>query len=104
VRELRNAIERAVIMAEEDTIEAIDLPPGITGSLASLSPTDAALAGLEYTEARARALEAFERSFLTAALERNDNNISQTARALGVHRQSLQKMLRRLSGGPASDV
>ena len=30
------------------------------------------------------------------ALERYGGNVSETARALGLHRQSLQKMLRRL--------
>jgi ActR/RegA family two-component response regulator len=38
----------------------------------------------------------FDRAFLTAALERYGGNISRTARALGLHRQSLQKMLRRM--------
>jgi DNA-binding NtrC family response regulator len=96
VRELRNAIERAVVLAEGEAIEVADLPAGIAGSLAPLSPTDAALAGLSYADARARALEAFERSFLAAALERYDHNVSRAARELGLHRQSLQKLLRRL--------
>ena len=96
VRELRNAIERAVVLTDAKTIEARDLPAQVAGSDATLRPEDAALAELSFAEARRRALEAFERPFLTAALERHDGNVSATARTLGVHRQSLQKTLRRL--------
>jgi two-component system, NtrC family, response regulator HydG len=96
VRELRNAMERAVVMADDAAIQPRDLPSAITESAAPLRPVDAALAELPYTEARARAIDAFERSFLGAALERNGGNVSATARVLGLHRQSLQKMLRRL--------
>jgi two-component system, NtrC family, response regulator HydG len=101
VRELRNAIERAVVLADGDAIETRDLPAAVTSSTASLRPVEAALAGLSYTDARARALDGFERSFLAAALERHGGNVSAAARALGLHRQSLQKMLRRL--GIAAD-
>jgi DNA-binding NtrC family response regulator len=96
VRELRNAMERAVVLADNDAIQPGDLPAVITQSDAPLRPVDAALAELPWTEARSRALDAFERSFLAAALERNGGNVSATARVLGLHRQSLQKMLRRL--------
>ena len=41
-------------------------------------------------------MDAFDRAFLAAALERHAGNVSATARALGLHRQSLQKLLRRL--------
>lgn len=50
---------------------------------------------LPFTEARARALEEFDRAFLTAALARNSGNIARTARSLGLHRQSLQKLMAR---------
>ncbi|HEV2130790.1 MAG TPA: sigma-54 dependent transcriptional regulator [Longimicrobiaceae bacterium] len=96
VRELRNALERAVVLAEGDAIEPSDLPASIAGASAPLRPADAALAELPYVEARTRAAEAFDRSFLAAALERHGGNVSATARALGLHRQSLQKLLRRL--------
>jgi DNA-binding NtrC family response regulator len=95
VRELRNVIERAVVLADGDTIEREDLPAPLRESTTPLGPVDAALAELPFTEARQRALEAFDRSFLTAALERHGGNVSATARALGMHRQSLQKMLRK---------
>ncbi|HEX9939188.1 MAG TPA: sigma-54 dependent transcriptional regulator [Longimicrobium sp.] len=95
VRELRNAIERAVVLAEGDQIEAGDLPPQLLESAAPLRPVDAALADLPFAEARERAVDAFERAYLQAALERH-GNVSAAARALGLHRQSLQKKLRQL--------
>jgi DNA-binding NtrC family response regulator len=96
VRELRNALERAVVLVEGEGIGAGDLPPHLAGSSGELDPVDAALAELPYAEARARANDAWDRRFLRAALERHGGNVSAAARALGLHRQSLQKLLRRL--------
>jgi DNA-binding NtrC family response regulator len=96
VRELRNAIERAIVMAEGDRIEVADLSAQIAGGQASLKPVDAAIANVPFMEARERAADAFDRAYLSAALERHGGNVSATARALGVQRQSLQKILKRL--------
>ena len=100
VRELRNVLERAVVLAESEEIDVAALPARVTGLGTAPGPIDAALADLPYTDARERAVEAFERSFLAAALERHGGNVSATARALGLHRQSLQKILRRLDLSP----
>ena len=99
-RELRNVLERAVVLADGDEIDLAALPHRVTGATTPPGPVDAALADLPYTEARDRAVEAFERSFLVAALERHAGNVSATARALGLHRQSLQRILRRLDISP----
>ena len=96
VRELRNVVERAVVLAEGEQVEAADLPPQVTERPAPIDAVDAALAGLSFAEARERAVDAFERAFLTAALERHGGNLSAAARALGLHRQSLQKKLKQL--------
>jgi DNA-binding NtrC family response regulator len=96
VRELRNVLERAVVLADGDEMDLAALPARVSGTSIAPGPIDAALAELPYTEARERAVEAFERSFLAAALERHGGNVSATARSLGLHRQSLQKILRRL--------
>ncbi|WP_420125997.1 sigma-54-dependent transcriptional regulator [Longimicrobium sp.] len=96
VRELRNATERAAVMAEGEQIEPRDLPAQLAESRAPVGPVDAALANLPFAEARDRALDAWERRFLAAALERHGGNVSATARALDLHRQSLQKRLRAL--------
>ncbi|HYO47941.1 MAG TPA: helix-turn-helix domain-containing protein [Gemmatimonadota bacterium] len=87
------------MLADGDEIDLAAFPNRVTGATRPPGPVDAALADLPYTDARDRAVEAveaFERSFLTAALERHAGNMSATARALGLHRQSLQKILRRL--------
>lgn len=96
VRELRNAIERALVVAGHDLLDVADLPEEIGGTRSRTSAADAALANVPYAVARNRAVERFSREMLVAALQRHDFNISETARALGLHRQSLQKMIRRL--------
>jgi DNA-binding NtrC family response regulator len=98
-RELRNALERAVVLAQGEDIDAGDLPASIARGRAALRPDEAALAELPFAAARARALEAFDPAFLAAALERHGGNVSATARALGLHRQSPQKLLRKAGIG-----
>ena len=95
VRELRNAIERAVVLANGPALTAADLPDSVTGSAAPLRPAEAALAGLSYRDALARARRDFDRAFLSAALERHGGNITRAAEELGLHRQSLQKLLKK---------
>ena len=68
----------------------------MTGSVRGLRPAAAAVAELSFVDARRRALDAFDRAFLAAALERHGGNLSATARVLGLHRQSLQKLLVRV--------
>jgi ActR/RegA family two-component response regulator len=49
-----------------------------------------------------KAVEAFEREYMSTALEEHDGCISETARATGVHRRQLQRKLTQLGlrGGP----
>jgi DNA-binding NtrC family response regulator len=96
VRELRNALERALLLADGETITAADLPAAVAQGGAPLRPAEAAFAGLAFVEARRRAADAFDRAFLAAALERHGGNVSAAARALGLHRPSLQKLIARL--------
>jgi DNA-binding NtrC family response regulator len=95
VRELRNVVQRALVLADGDEILPTDLPPEILASDAPLTTSDAVLLQLPFLEARRRALAAFDRSFLAAAFEQHDRNVSRTASVLGLHRQTLQKLLSR---------
>ncbi|WP_373058515.1 sigma-54-dependent transcriptional regulator [Gemmatimonas sp.] len=96
VRELRNVIEGALVMADGVEICPCDLPASLTAQrpMRAMSIMEQS-ADLPFVEARERALREFDRAFLGAALARNGGNIARTARALGLHRQSLQKLLAR---------
>lgn len=105
VRELRNVIESALVLADGPVITARELPPALVNrpeaALAS-SLLQSQTTELTFVEARERALREFDRAFLRAALERHGGNIARTARALGLHRQSLQKLLARRELRPAA--
>ncbi len=104
VRELRNAVERAVVLAVSDRLDVGDLPPEVSGRPveATTGATGGAATEVPFAEAREEAVRGFEKSYLEAALQRHGGNISEAARTLGLHRQSLQRTLKRL-GIRASD-
>jgi two-component system nitrogen regulation response regulator NtrX len=85
VRELRNLMERTVIMSPSASIGARDLPDTLRASAASdggEAPT------LE--EARKN----FEREYLLARLAEHGWNISRTAEAIGLARESLSRKIK----------
>ena len=62
--------------------------------------TEAALSaaslGGNFADTKKQFIETFEKEFLLSALGRNDGNVSQTAREIGMVRQSLQQKIREL--------
>jgi DNA-binding NtrC family response regulator len=106
VRELKNSIEQAAVLAAGDVIQKSDLrilggADGIHDARAGGSTPGTA--GLPFAEAKRRHVEAFERQFLTDALKEHGGNVSRTAAAIGMVRQSLQQKLREL-GIKAEDM
>ena len=95
VRELRNVLEQAAALAEGERIEAWDLRlDGPEGPAGRGTPTDDE--GVTFAEAKRRVVDDFERRFLTRALQRHGGNVSRTAEAIGMVRQSLQQKLKEL--------
>ncbi|HVH07972.1 MAG TPA: sigma-54 dependent transcriptional regulator [Myxococcota bacterium] len=93
VRELRNVVERAAVLATGEEVEAADLM--LAGARPGTAPAvDAGDPG--FAEAKRTAIDRFERDFLLRALRENDGNISRTAEAIGMVRQSLQQKIREL--------
>jgi DNA-binding NtrC family response regulator len=86
VRELRNVVEQAAVLAPGDAIEASDLRLPETES----GPAPPAQE-LPFSEAKRQTVADFERGYLLAALRRNGGNVSRTAAAIGMVRQSLQQ-------------
>lgn len=106
VRELRNVLEHALVMADGPQIRARDLPASVAPKQA-LAPASVMIDDsltLPFIEARKRALFAFDRAFLSQALARHGGSIASTARAVGLHRQSLQKLLSRREMRPTAEV
>jgi DNA-binding NtrC family response regulator len=93
VRELRNVIEQAAVMAAGEQIEAEDLNLGRSDVQPSVPGVDL---DLPFSDAKKRTVEDFERSYLLRALRENDGNVSRTANAIGMVRQSLQQKIREL--------
>ena len=92
VRELEHAIQRAAVLAEGEAIGAAELDLARPGRRMAGLPE----AGVSFAEAKRAAIAEFERAYLTAALAAHDGNISRTADAIGIARQSLQQKLREL--------
>ena len=95
VRELRNVIEQAAVLAAGETIEETDLRLPASPR-APASAEHAEHAEHSFSEAKRRAVDDFERTYITEALRRHGGNVSQTAEAIGMVRQSLQQKIREL--------
>lgn len=89
IRELRNAIERAVALRVSGLIQLEDLPDAVRGCTGQLIPP--AIADTAPTLAKSRG-EA-EAQFIVGALKRNNNNRQRTALELGISRMTLYKKL-----------
>jgi two-component system nitrogen regulation response regulator NtrX len=97
VRQLRNVIERTLILAPVQSTEIIDLsmlPSEVTAEPQRLVPGEAArsIMGTPLREAR----EAFEREYLKVQIRRFSGNISRTASFIGMERSALHRKLKAL--------
>ena len=100
VRQLRNVIERTIILAPSARIGCIEidmLPPEILNDQAQLTPNEAvkAIMGTPLREAR----ETFEREYLRVQIRRFSGNISRTATFIGMERSALHRKLKALGIG-----
>ncbi len=94
MRELRNVIEQAAVLATGDAIEEADLR--LPAEAAGARSENGGAAARSFSAAKREAVVDFERSYLLAALRANGGNVSRTAAAIGMVRQSLQQKIREL--------
>ena len=95
VRQLRNVVERTIILTPRDSLERIEvdmLPEEVLGGKASGSGGVGAMMGAPLREAR----ENFEREYLTVQIRRFSGNISKTANFIGMERSALHRKLKLL--------
>ena len=100
IRELRNFVERLVIMTNVDSIDAVDIPEGgvIRGELPVPVPTgQVSVSASEQSWMQAHTLQEFksgsERAYLVSKLRENGWNISKTAEVIDTPRSNLYKKL-----------
>ncbi len=100
VRQLRNVVERILILAPGDPSEAITadmLPPDATSQPPTGGLGAERIIALPLREAR----ELFEREYLDAQIMRFGGNISRTAAFIGMERSALHRKLKSLGFGAA---
>ena len=88
IRELRNVIERATILAEGDFIEARHLPPPVVSRSEQTLPTVTLSPGTTVDEA--------ERRLILLTLEHTRNNKTRAAEILGISLKTLHNKLNRM--------
>lgn len=81
IRELENAIERAVVLSRSRTLDA--------DAFSFLRPSKARSRG-------PRTLQEVEKDYIGEVLEQQDWNITHSAKVLGINRVTLHKMIKRL--------
>ena len=93
VRELRNIVERVVIMTSKTHIEASDLPP--------LVCEEADVTSFNFASFR-EGRDAFERNYILRKLAEFDGNVTRTAEAMGYDRSYLYRRMKTLgiNGNP----
>ncbi len=83
VRELKNCLERAALLGSGDTIQPEDLPPYTQPGAAAVPAPPASLADVE-------------KAYIERTLRETGGTKSETARILGITRQTLDNKMRKL--------
>jgi len=95
VRQLRNVVERTVILTPRERLQRIEvdmLPAEITSGRISSDSRMSSLMGVPLREAR----ENFEREYLRVQIRRFSGNISKTSVFIGMERSALHRKLKLL--------
>jgi DNA-binding NtrC family response regulator len=92
VRQLRNAIERAVALGHGPLLEPGDLPAEV---LDAARPPLPANAGGTFQEMKQREIAALERSYLEGLLRKHGGNVTHCAEEAGMARSAFQKVMQR---------
>jgi DNA-binding NtrC family response regulator len=104
VRELRNFIERAVVLANDTgQVDARFLQPLVSDSpteppvIAEQALTAAGVPiDLPFKDAKNQLIERFEVMYWQRLMEQTEGNITQAARIAGIHRKSVEYILKKL--------
>ena len=97
VRELQNVVHQMVALSDGARVDVEHLPPRLAASVADGRATTMALGladATSFKDARDGVLAAFEKEFLSSLLRRSKGNISEAARQCGLHRKTVERLVR----------
>ncbi len=101
VRELKNYIERAAILSKGRELDPSFLPNesfinnSISRELSKSSLSQEIDIEIPFKMAKEKLIEQFEKTYLTKALEKYNWNITQAAQKIGIHRKSLEYLIKK---------
>src|SRR3989338_10933265 len=97
VRELENVIERAVVLARDAKITSRELPPTLLGDFFYVpekkEKTD--YRNLSYREAKEKALNLFNRTYISTVLRETGGNMTLASEKSGMDRSNFKKVFRK---------
>lgn len=99
VRQLKNVMERAAILAEDQVIQPQDLPPECLTNSRSFDTVML----LSSPSTSDLTLQELEREYVLKVLEQCQGNKSKAAQELGIHRRTLYRLLQKF-GAEGNDV
>lgn len=93
VRELKNAVERAVVLARDDLRkdDGENTSSPVTSSMGDFTLD----VSRPFKELKAEIVDAFERKYIIEVLKANSGNISASARQSGIDRKHLERLIRK---------
>ena len=91
IRQLRNTVEHLFVLAGQEKVEEVETALGPPDTAYSSAP-DGPLAAPDFREAR----RLFEAEYLARQLREHGGNVTRTAAAIGLERQSLQEKIKKL--------
>ena len=95
VRELKHAVQRAVLFAKNGKVDPCDFEEERADSVPCENFHFRVLMRQPYNQAKSRLVEMFTKRYVTAALEAHGGNVSRAAKSSGMERQSFQRLMRR---------
>jgi DNA-binding NtrC family response regulator len=87
VRQLRNAVERAVVMSSGECLLPRHLPPEVLAAAGAAQPAEG------FTDGQLCTLAEMERRMIERALRETGHNLTLAARRLGIHRNTMRRKL-----------
>lgn len=94
IRELENAMQRAIVLAENNTLSIEDLfPDRLEKDLVCFNYSDLLKKKISYPEMKRKVVQNFTKQYLTQCLTFHKGNITNTAKTMGMRRTSLQRLV-----------